>query len=136
MSHQRWVLDASAAVSLVMRQPDAGLFLTALEASERVFVPHLYFAECTNALWKYVSHQLLDLDAAVNHLEELMALPDEIIQDQKLMLEALSLASQTKHPVYDAVYLVLARRYAAGLLTKDKRLNQLATQLGIKILSH
>lgn len=136
MSNQRWVLDASAAVALIMRQPDAGLFLTALEESERIFVPHLYFAECTNALWKYVSHQLLDIDTAVSRLEELMALPDEIVQDQTLMLEALSLASQTKHPVYDAVYLVLARRCAAGLLTKDKRLNQLATQLGIKVLNH
>lgn len=135
MSTQRWVLDASAAVSLVMRQPDSPLCLAALEQSERIFVPHLYFAECTNALWKYVSHQLLDLDTAVSRLEELMALPDEIVPEQTLMLEALSLASQTKHPVYDAIYLVLARRYAAGLLSKDKRLNQLATQLGIKVLS-
>lgn len=135
MSTQRWVLDASAAVSLVMRQPDAHLFLTALEQSERVFVPHLYFAECTNALWKYVSHQLVDLDSAVIRLEELMALPDEVVQEQNLMLEALSLASQTKHPVYDAIYLVLARRYAAGLLSKDKRLIQLATQLQIQVLA-
>ncbi|MBO0615116.1 type II toxin-antitoxin system VapC family toxin [Thiothrix fructosivorans] len=116
-----------------MRQPDAVPLLDILENSEPVIVPHLYFAECANALWKYVSHSLLDTEQSVGRLEELMSLPNEIVDDQSLAVEALSLASLHNHPVYDMLYIVLARRHACGLLTKDKRLANLATQLGITV---
>lgn len=44
-------------------------------------------------------------------------------------MEALALACHLNHPVYDCLYLALARREAALLLTADQRLKRLADQV-------
>ena len=44
-------------------------------------------------------------------------------------MEALALACHLNHPVYDCLYLALARREAAAVLTADKRLMALAEQV-------
>ena len=46
-----------------------------------------------------------------------------------LQAEALALACHLDHPVYDCLYLALARREAALLLTADQRLLQLAARV-------
>ena len=57
MSEQRrWVLDASAALHVVMRLPTAEPVIDKLEQANFVLVPQLCFSEAANALWKYVSH--------------------------------------------------------------------------------
>lgn len=42
-----------------------------------------------------------------------------------LQAEALALATHHDHPVYDCLYLVLARREVAALLSADQRLLKL-----------
>ena len=49
--------------------------------------------------------------------------------DRSLQAEALALACHLGHPVYDCLYLVLARREVALLLTADQKLLQLAAQV-------
>jgi predicted nucleic acid-binding protein len=44
-------------------------------------------------------------------------------------VEALALACHLDHPVYDCLYLALARREAAVLLTADQKLMALAAQV-------
>jgi predicted nucleic acid-binding protein len=44
-------------------------------------------------------------------------------------VEALALACHLDHPVYDCLYLALARREAAQLLTADQRLEKLASKV-------
>jgi predicted nucleic acid-binding protein len=54
---------------------------------------------------------------------------DHIEPDRHLQVEALALACHLNHPVYDCLYLALARREAAAVLTADKRLMALAEQV-------
>jgi len=54
---------------------------------------------------------------------------DHIEPDRHLQVEALALACHLDHPVYDCLYLALARREAALLLTADQKLMTLATQV-------
>jgi predicted nucleic acid-binding protein len=56
-------------------------------------------------------------------------LVDQIEPDRHLQVEALALACHLNHPVYDCLYLALARREAAFLLTADQRLQRLADQV-------
>ncbi|MCT4364708.1 MAG: type II toxin-antitoxin system VapC family toxin [Synechococcaceae cyanobacterium MAG-AL1] len=56
-------------------------------------------------------------------------LVDQIEPDRHLQVEALALACHLNHPVYDCLYLALARREAATLLTADRRLQSLAAQV-------
>jgi predicted nucleic acid-binding protein len=132
MSEQRrWVLDASAALHVVMRLPTAEPVIDKLEQANLILVPQLYFSEAANALWKYVSHNQLSAEQAIERYQDVCALPDQAISDQTLALEALSLASTYNHPVYDMIYAVLARRNACGVLSKDSRLAKLLVSIGV-----
>ena len=134
MSEQRrWVLDASAALHVVMRLPTAEPIIDKLEQANLVLVPQLYFSETANFLWKYVSHKQLSAEQAIERYKDVCALPDQAISDQTLALEALSLASANNHPVYDMIYAVLARRNACGVLSKDSRLAKLLGSIGIMV---
>ena len=62
----------------------------------------------------------------------LIQLVDEFYPTYDLYLEALSVSFQTSRPAYDSMYLVLARRNNATLLTRDKKFYQMATKLSIK----
>jgi len=133
MSEQRrWVLDASAALHVVMRLPSAEPVIDKLEQANLVLVPQLYFSETANALWKYVSHNQLSAEQAIERYQDVCALPDQAISDQTLALEALSLASACNHPVYDMIYAVLARRNACGVLSKDSGLTKLLVSTGVR----
>jgi len=132
MSEQRrWVLDASAALHVVMRLPSAEPVIDKLEQANLVLVPQLYFSETANVLWKYVSHKQLSAEQAIERYQDVCALPDQAISDQTLALEALSLASACNHPVYDMIYVVLARRNACGVLSKDSGLTKLLVSTGV-----
>lgn len=56
-------------------------------------------------------------------------LVDHIEPDRTLLAEALALATHLDHPVYDCLYLVLARREVASLLSADRRLLELANKV-------
>ena len=129
----RWVLDASAALHVVMRLPTAEPVIDKLEQANLALVPQLYFSETANALWKYVSRNQLSAEQAIERYQDVCALPDQAISDQTLALEALSLASANNHPVYDMIYAVLARRNACGVLSKDSRLAKLLESIGIMV---
>jgi predicted nucleic acid-binding protein len=46
----------------------------------------------------------------------------------------LASACRTGHPVDDQLYVILARRHAARLLTRDRRLAELAGQLDVALV--
>jgi predicted nucleic acid-binding protein len=47
-------------------------------------------------------------------------LPDEYVNEHELYIEAFKLGCELNHPVYDALFLVLARRNNAQLLTMER----------------
>ena len=129
------VIDASAAVGLVLAVPGSEAFAVPLERAALVITPDLYVAEVCNALWKYRRAELIPMERGEQALEQILSLPDRIESSSALYLEAFALACRHLHPVYDALYLVLARRNDATLLTLDKRLATLAGQLEIDVIS-
>jgi len=123
------VLDASAAVRLVMGDPEAGQWAQQLARAPLVLAPELMLSEVANTLWKL--HRAGSLGDQDPHelLGDARDLVDQIEPDRHLQVEALALACHLDHPVYDCLYLALARREAAGLLTADQRLQKLATRV-------
>lgn len=128
------VVDASAAVGLVLALPGTGIFTPLLEQAALVTAPDLYIAEVGNALWKYRKADLLPMERCELLLEHAISLPDRIETSSALYQEAFALACRHLHPVYDAIYLVLTRRTNATILTMDRRLAMLAGQLEIKFI--
>lgn len=126
---RRLVLDASAAIHVVRRTGRAPELLDRVAAAEIVLAPALYCAEVANALWSYVRRADLELDDAVASLESALGLVDRLIPDRELTVEAMTTAVRHHHPVYDCLYLVLARRHGAELVTADSGLAALAQSL-------
>ena len=81
--------------------------------------PTLFHSEMANTLWKYVRAGMLDKEAAMARYEEAIGLVDTFTPDADLLPEALLAAA---HPVYDLLYLTLARRHGGSLLTVDRKL--------------
>ena len=127
----RIVLDASAALRLVLGLPEANELATQLERTSVVIVPELYCSEVANALWKYVNAGHFGIDEALARFDEALALADSFVPDRTLTVEALAEAAARQHPVYDLLYIVLARRHGARVLTLDARLSGLAADMGI-----
>lgn len=127
------VLDASAAVGVVLCQPRAERLMELLEAASLVLAPDLFVSEVCNVFWKYRTADLLDQQQADRALSRSLALTDRLEPAFACYQEAFALAVRHQHPFYDALYLVVARRNNALLLTLDQRLAALATTLDIEV---
>ncbi|EAQ70116.1 PIN domain protein [Synechococcus sp. RS9909] len=123
------VLDASAVVRIIEGSPQAVAFQQAVVDAELVLAPELMLTEVSNALWRLQRAGQLQVEGLQQCLSRGAALVDHIEPDRHLQVEALALACHLDHPVYDCLYLALARREAAVLLTADQKLMALATQV-------
>jgi len=128
------VIDASAAVGLVLDMPGTEIFTLPLEQASLVSAPDLFIAETCNAIWKYRKAEILSIERSAKALEQALHLPDCIEPANSLYLEAFALSCRHLHPVYDTLYLVLARRNNAAILTLDRRLASLARRLEIEVI--
>jgi len=94
-----------------------------------VLAPELMLTEVANTLWKLSRiGSLVAVDPQVL-LAGARDLVDQFEPDRELQVEALALACHLDHPVYDCLYLALARREAAQILTADQRLQALAAKV-------
>jgi len=123
-----FVLDASAFVRLILLDPVAADWAQTLETAGMVLAPELMLTEVANTLWKLQRAQQLQGVNPQELLAHAKGLVDHIEPDRQLQVEALALAIHFNHSVYDCVYLALARREAATLLTADRKLQTLASQ--------
>jgi predicted nucleic acid-binding protein len=125
------VLDASAAVATSLALPSADRIGGALREAELVLAPDLFVAECCNAFRKYRKAGILPEDVCETALERALALADQLESSKPLHREAYAMACRHAHPVYDTIYLTLARREVAVVFTLDRSLAALAKKLGI-----
>lgn len=129
----RLVLDASSALEAVLGRSGAGRIADLLEAADKVTVPDLFFGEVANALWKYQQAGEISNDEAQELLDLAGSLVDEVLRSEELVTEALASATAYRHPVYDALYAVTARRAGAAVLTLDKRLVRLLDAMRVPV---
>jgi predicted nucleic acid-binding protein len=126
------VLDASAAVRAVMDAGAQPALLNRISSAATLIAPTLLRAEVGNALWKYFRAGVLAPTDLPDRHHEAMALIELFVDDAQLFPEVLTLAADLSHPVYEAVYALTAKRYAAVLLTVDPGLHDLCAQGGIE----
>jgi predicted nucleic acid-binding protein len=116
-------------VRIIEGLPQAAAFQQAVLDAELVLAPELMLTEVSNALWRLQRAGQLQAESLQQCLSRAAALVDHIEPDRHLQVEALALACHLDHPVYDCLYLALARREAAVLLTADQKLMALSTQV-------
>jgi predicted nucleic acid-binding protein len=123
------VIDASAVVRIIEGSDQSAPFQEAVLNAELVLAPELMLTEVANALWRLQRAGQLVADGLQQRLSRAAELVDVIEPDRHLQVEALALACHLDHPVYDCLYLALARREAAQLLTADQRLQRLSARV-------
>ncbi|MBU0485651.1 MAG: type II toxin-antitoxin system VapC family toxin [Proteobacteria bacterium] len=127
------VLDASAAIEVVLHRDSAEKLSKQLVEADWVIAPTLFISEVANTVWKYQKFADLPFQLCEKALEQALALPDDYINEYDLFREAFKLSCTLDHPVYDMLYLVTARRNNAILLTLDKKLRQIAIKCSVEI---
>jgi predicted nucleic acid-binding protein len=130
---KRIVLDASAAIHLVLESPYAETLADALSPADVSMAPDLFDSEVANGLWKYVRSGVLAADQAVLRLARAFELVDSVFPSRVLAREALAAATTHAHPVYDLTYAVLARRHEATVVTMDHKFFLLLQRMEIAV---
>lgn len=98
---------------------------------EEIVAPALFQAEAFNVFWKYVHAGLKSKQEATELISDTLDLVDFLVDLEGLSTEAFFEAVRVDRSVYDMYYLVLARRNDATLLTADRKLMELADELGV-----
>ena len=126
------ILDTSAAVEIVLHRDSAKRLAEVVREADWVVAPTLFIAEVSNVFWKYQKFVDYPYPDCERDIEQAIALPDEYVNEIELYREAFKLGCTLDHPIYDMLYVVLARRNSARLLTMDKKLQIAANKAGVE----
>ena len=123
----RFVVDASVGIKLFIDEPlsDAAQALFEKlhdDPPAELFVPDLFYIECTNILLKYIRRYGRSFEDSKADLVDLNLLAIRSTPTQELMEDALILANDRYITAYDACYAVLASRMDIKLVTADEPL--------------
>lgn len=117
----RLVVDASVAVKWLVVEEGSDAADRLLEGDHDLHAPRLLASEVANALWRKA--RLTEIDRSV--VGVLTAAVSEMalhwFDDERVCSDAVRLALALDTPVYDCVYLALAHRIDARLVTADVR---------------
>ena len=138
----QFVIDASVAAKWFLPRSGEPLAKEAVrllagyaDGRYRFAVPDLFWAECGNILWKAYRQGRWSRSMAE---EAILAINDRSFPTTPsldLLEEAFNIAATFDRTVYDSLYVALAVRLNADLVTADERLaNALAAHLPVKWL--
>ena len=114
-----WVVDASVAVKWVLQEQHSSVAKEFL--AQDLLAPELLKVECANVFWHKVSQREMDAAVAEIALRGIFGIGIEFVTDEALLLRALSMANQIKHPVYVCLYGALAELRGAPMVTADEK---------------
>lgn len=115
------VVDASVAAKWVLDEEGTERAL-ALRSEDGLITPSLLVAEIGSAIWKAARRDLIAPANAIAAIRDVLLPFEAIVPDEELRVQALTLALELKHPIYDCFYLALAERERCALITADTRL--------------
>jgi predicted nucleic acid-binding protein len=118
---KRAVIDASVVVKLFFEEEHSDAAEQWVQAVGELLAPDLIWAEVANVIWKRYDRREIDEAEARQLLADCLRLPLKISPSSGLVEPALELALRTKRTVYDCLYLALAVKTKAVLVSADKR---------------
>lgn len=136
----RFVVDASVGIKLFVDEDYSDKVHTlfeqlAADPPANLYVPDLFFIECTNILLKYTRRFGRSLEDSRADLVDLGRLSLRVVPTAELMEDAFLLGAEQNITAYDACYAVLASRLSLPLVTADEPLAKAVGALFIGALA-
>jgi predicted nucleic acid-binding protein len=116
------VVDASVALKWVVHEEGSEAADRLLDEPEDLLAPDFLLIEAANVLWKRTVRSEMtpaEADQAFGLLRDGVMV---FLPTTPLLESARRLARRLRHPVYDCLYIALAERERAPLVTADSRL--------------
>ena len=117
----RFVVDASVAVKWLVAEEDEDIADALAASGEELHAPRLMVSEVANALWRKARQGQFERTDAGTAMAALSDMPMRWNDDETVGADAVRLALALDHPVYDCMYLALAHRIGAKVVTADRR---------------
>lgn len=122
----KFVLDASVAVSWVLKRPQTPAALRLRQAFRNqvheLIAPSHFPAEIASALTKSERQKTLVVGHVRPLLEDILRTPPAFHPYEPLLLRATDISSQTRVALHDCLYVSLAEREGCELVTDDQKL--------------
>ncbi len=133
----RLVVDASVAVKWLVAEDDSDIARELAAGGDDLHAPRLMASEIANALWRKARLGEIERGDAGAMLASVPDMPVRWSADEAVCADAVRIALALDRPVYDCVYLALAHRIGAAVVTADLRFaNALApTEHGEAVLT-
>ena len=116
-----FVIDASVAIKWIFDEPGAAEALK-IRHGAKLVAPELFLAECANILWKKVERNELSPEEATFAAQIFEIVDVELLGHRQLIAEAVRIAVELSHPVYDCLYIAAATSRRIAFVTADQRL--------------
>ena len=127
------VVDASVALKWFVPEADREAARQLLLSDVTLHAPRFLAIETVNAAWKNWRKQNID-EAVVRSVgERLPRLIDSWHADDGLLDDAADMALALNHPIFDCIYIVLAKRLGVKVVTADKRMLGVAPEQAVAL---
>jgi len=117
----RLVVDASVAVKWLVAEDDSEAARELAASGEDLHAPRLMACEVANALWRKARLGEIERGDAGAMLAAVQDMPVRWGADEAVCADAVRIALALDRPVHDCVYLALAHRIGAAVVTADLR---------------
>ena len=116
------IADTSVAIKWFAREEQSDIAEAILESGVEIHAPEFMWIETANGLWKKWRQRILPRDDVGASVAKLRGLIDHWHADADLVEDASAMSVALGHPVYDCIFLVLARNLKIQVVTADRRL--------------
>ena len=116
------VVDASVAVKWLVVEDGSDVARDLLDDGDDLHAPRLLVSEVANAVWRKVRLGQVDRRSAGQLIATMSDTPVRWHADETVGADAIRLAIAHDRPVYDFMYIALARRLGTHVVTADRRL--------------
>jgi len=127
------VVDASIAVKWVLPEADSAAAAALRRQDAELIAPSLVAAEIGSAIWKAARRGNIEHAEALAGIEAALLSFETLFPIEELRVQALALALDLGHPIYDCFYLALAQRRNAPLVTADEAMIAAARRAKIEV---
>jgi predicted nucleic acid-binding protein len=117
-----YVIDASVAVKWLIFEESSDRAVALARSNNHFIAPRMIMTEVANALARKAVQGAISSQDAKQQFAKLPYFFDEVVPVDDLVANALHNACQFRHPVYDLIYVEVARRRGIQLVTADQRL--------------